>query len=48
MMLVREPIVRAASHYLYFREKRRAFRTANLSQVLQLEEQVAFVLWYLD
>lgn len=33
-MLVREPIARAASHYVYFREKRRAFRMANLSQVL--------------
>ena len=33
-MLVREPIDRAASHYVYFREKRRAFRVANLSKVL--------------
>lgn len=34
IMLVREPIARAASHYVYFREKRRAFRVANLSHVL--------------
>ena len=34
IMLVREPIERAASHYVYFREKRKAFRVANLSQVL--------------
>ena len=34
VMLVREPIERAASHYVYFREKRRAFRVANLSLVL--------------
>jgi hypothetical protein len=34
LMLVREPIERAASHYLYFRDKRRAFRNANLSYAL--------------
>jgi hypothetical protein len=34
VMLVREPIERAASHYVYFREKRRAFRVASLSNVL--------------
>ena len=35
IMLVREPIERAASHYVYFREKRRAFRNGNLSFVLR-------------
>lgn len=34
LMLVREPIERAASHYLYFHDKRRAFRMNNLSLAL--------------
>ena len=34
LMLVREPIERAVSHYLYFKGKRRAFQRSNLSHAL--------------